>query len=185
MRTLESKQISDFKHDHADIFAWVYSNCRKLSNKDEKMKEFGKKVLNMASFLDHVEYNNNLVDAIRKKVGINPADIEATKLNNAFPEASDPTYNAASGWGEYVRKLFSIDIGAIEELFDEIIDGLMAIYNYIKELFVGDKKDSATKLLEEIDIIMESLKNMRSNTPLLVHMQTKIEMSQSAKMSVA
>lgn len=181
MKTLESKQLSQFKALNADVFAWVYSNANRLS---DETNNFGKKILGMASLLDHIEADNNLVESIRKKVGINPADKDAVKLDKIFPEATDPTYEAASGWGEYVRKIFNIDLGAIEEFFDEIIEGLTAIYNYIKGLFVnGDK--NADSVLNDIDIVTENLKTMRSNTPLLVHIQTKLEMSQSAKMSVA
>lgn len=184
MNNLESKEIENFKNQHADLFAWIYSNSRSSNGFGQDSAELNKKILNMASLLDNVEYNYNLVDAIRKKVGINPIDIAETKIENIFPDSVNTNYQAASGWGEYIRKVFSIDIGAIEELFDEIIAVFATIYDYIKGLFAVSEAKTKN-LLDEINIITETLKNMRNNTPLLVHMQTKLEMSQSAKMSVA
>lgn len=182
MKSIESIEIANFKQHHADVFAWLYSTCRE-SSQDTEVVNFGKKLLNFSAMLD-VDYGMNLIEYIKRKVGIHPADIEEADISKVFAKGQNPTYDADSGWGDYIRKIFTIDLGMIEELFDEILEGLIKIYDFIKEVY-QDSVRKAHTLLEEMSIIIETLKTMRNNMPLMVHLQTRLETSQSAELSIA
>lgn len=182
MKTIESTEIANFKHKHADVIAWLYSTCRAQTENVEIM-DFAKKLLNFSALLN-VDHGTDLVENTKRKVGINPADNDETNIVKVFAEGYNPSYEAASGWGDYIRKIFTIDLGMIEELFDEIIDGLVGICAFIKDVYSGIV-DNANELLEEMSIIIETLKTMRNNMPMMVHLQTRLEMSQSAELSIA
>jgi hypothetical protein len=180
MAAKASIAISEFKIKHADIFAWLYATCCAQENQNAELVNFRKNILRMAAILDTSKTNSemdpkaNLVEYIRRKVGIKASDQTATKVDSIFADG-------ATGWKAALNKIASVDLGAIEEVFEQILEGLKTVRDFIMAHYEHVIRKSH-KLLEELDLIMQDLRKIRSSTPILVHLQTRIETSQAAQL---
>ncbi|PIR32162.1 MAG: hypothetical protein COV36_04910 [Alphaproteobacteria bacterium CG11_big_fil_rev_8_21_14_0_20_44_7] len=187
MLPIEKREITDFKTRHADLLAWLYYNLKDNKIEDESRENFRKSLLNFAAIMDSVRPlktdspKANLIRHINHKANIKSSDMAETDINNIF--ADDEKLRPKS-WVGGIASVINIDLGKIEEIIDEIIDGLKAIYTFVMTNLKTTLRRS-DKLLQELSMIIEDIKKIRSNTPLLVELQTQLEMEKSSSMAIA
>jgi hypothetical protein len=178
-----TKYILDFKFESAETMAWLYDFCREQgeNNYELNKNEIRQDIIKFCKMLDMAEsgkkesrQDTDLVEFIRRTRGVKPADNELLSISEIFPNRIKKTSLL-----EKITALIDIDLGDIEDLLEKVIAGILAIRDYLARYYQSAVK--ASGILEKLDLITESLKKMRSNTHLLVHVQTKLEMSQFSR----
>lgn len=185
MQNQLNTKLNNFKNRHADMFAWLYSTCAATDNRNDRTDKIRADLLKVSTILDTAkcdkmtEQRTDLVEHIRRKVGIKAIDSNHIKLENAVENLDS---QQAAGWKSKFSSLISIDLGMIEELFDDLIEGIKEICAFVVGRYENVIRKS-NKLLEELNIIIQDLQKIRASTPTMLHLQTRIETSQAAQLA--
>ena len=180
LATNNSEFIKNFKANHADAFAWAYDFCRTEEQPSFAATEIRQNILKFAKVMDISEskktspQNQSLVEHIRQTKGFKLGDAEALNITNIFSSSDNLQQTTILA---RITKALSFDIGDIQELFENLIESLVAIKNYLGANY-RNVAERVHLILKKLDIIIETLKRMKHNAPLMVHIQNKLEMSQ-------